>query len=445
MVHFTDNSISGLPIQAFGWNFGDGNYAYIQSPTHIFNNPGTYNVSLDIYNSGGFYSTMTHQIAIHSKPIVVVNDPTICIGDSATLTATGALTYTWSNGLLPGDVKKVAPTIATSYIVTGTGSFGCKNKDTSLVTVNPLPIINISNDTICKGDMATLSASGGNSYLWSNGATTPTITVNPSVTTDFGVTVTSNEGCKDSSFATSFVNQPPILSITASHSICEGTSTTLTVGGGVYYQWDNGFNTASITVNPITDTVYTVEVTDTNGCKNDTSTSVTIILNPVALITADFDTVCIGNHVTLSANGGNSFLWNTGEKSSTIIVYPTNQTTYTCTVSNISNGISCSNTSNYQIYAEDCNTIYIPNAFAPIGINKIFKPKGSFPAETEYYMAIYNRWGQLIFETQDYEMGWDGTFKGKLVEAGVYIYYVRVRFGGQKKSFERTGSVTIVE
>jgi gliding motility-associated-like protein len=444
-VHFTDNSVSGLPIQAYMWDFGDGTYSGLQNPTHIYNNPGTYNVTLEIFNSGGFFSGITHQMIVHPKPTVVVNSPSICIGDSATLNATGAATYTWNNGLLSGAVKKVAPIITSSYIVTGVSSFGCVNKDTSLVTVNPLPIINTIGDTICFGDTATLFVSGGNNYLWITGDTLQTIYPIPLFTTNYSVVVTSINGCIDSSFATVLVNNPPILSITSPVSICDGDSANLTVNGGVIYQWDNGLTSQNISVSPGVNTVYSVEVTDANGCKNDTSTSVTIISNPIAVISADMDTVCSGNPIVLTASGGNTFLWNTGENSSSITIYPINNATFNCTVYNSANGTTCSNSAVYAVYAENCNTLYIPNAFVPIGVNKIFKPIGNFSEGTEYYLVIYNRWGQLIFETYNFDEGWDGTYNGKPVQAGVYVYYLRMRFGNQKANFERTGKVTLVE
>jgi gliding motility-associated-like protein len=378
------------------------------------------------------------------KPVISLgNDTSICQGDTLKLTpGNGYIQYQWSNGLLTPSINA---SNTGNYWVKVTTPTGCKTSDTINLTINSLPVITTINDTICKGDTAVLYVSGGSNYLWSTGETTQSINLIPTTTTNYNVIVTSNQGCVDSSFATAFVNQIPTLGITPQHSICEGDSTNLAASGGVFYQWNNGSNSSVINVSPALNTIYNVEVIDLNGCKNDTSTSVNVVTNPISTITSDVDTVCSGNPIVLTATGGNIFHWNTGDNSNSITVYPINNTTYSCTVSNGLNGILCSNTSNYKVYTENCNTLYIPNAFVPNGVNKIFKPVGNFSEDTEYNMVIYNRWGQLIFETKHFEEGWDGTFNGKLVQPGVYIYYFSMKFGGQKAFFEKKGIVTLVE
>ncbi|MEI6696270.1 MAG: gliding motility-associated C-terminal domain-containing protein [Bacteroidota bacterium] len=378
------------------------------------------------------------------KPVISLgNDTSICKGDTLTLSpGMGFAQYLWSNNSTLTSLKAAT---TGNYWVKVTTQSGCKASDTVHLTINPLPIITTKNDTICIGDTANLFASGANSYIWSNGLTSQTISVHPTITTNYNVIATSNAGCKDSSFATALVHQLPIIDITPPQTVCEGNAATLTASGGIYYLWDNGKSTATINVNPSINTSFNVEVTDTNGCKNDTLTSVSVIPNPIAIITADVDSVCVGNPIVLSASGGNSFRWNNNEHTSSIKVYPTLPTTYSCTVSNTINGTICSNTSNYSVYAEDCNTLYIPNAFTTKGITQTFKPIGIFPSDTEYYFAIFNKWGQLIFETTNFEIGWDGSYNGERVQYGVYVYYVKVRFGGQLRSFERKGIVTFIE
>jgi len=378
------------------------------------------------------------------KPVINLgNDTSICQGDTLKLSAgNGFLQYLWSNN---SGLSSIKVTNTGNYWVKVTNHNGCKTSDTIHLTVNPLPLITTINDTICKGDTATLFVSGGNNYLWSNGDTLQTITIHPSITTNYEVKVSSLYGCLDSSSAKVIVNQPPYVDITPPQTICEGKSAIINAGGGVMYHWDNGDSTSVISVSPLFNTSYFVEVIDTNGCKRDTSTSVNIINNPIIVITADIDSVCVGNPIQLNASGGNSFCWNNGEHSPSIKVYPLATTTYFCTVSNTVNGTICSNTSNYKVYAEDCNTLYIPNAFTSAGVNKTFKPIGVFSSDTDYYFAIFNKWGQLIFETNNYEIAWDGTFNGKYVQFGVYVYYVRIKYGGQLKSIERKGIVTFIE
>ncbi|MBK8624342.1 MAG: hypothetical protein IPN86_01800 [Saprospiraceae bacterium] len=104
------------------------------------------------------------------------------------------------------------------------------------VTVNPLPTPSITGDNvICNGESTTLIAAGGSTYVWSNGATTATITVNPSATTTYSVTTTDANGCQGSTSMTVTVNPLPTPSITGDNIICNGESTTLTAAGGSTY------------------------------------------------------------------------------------------------------------------------------------------------------------------------------------------------------------------
>ncbi len=383
------------------------------------------------------------KIVVEKPSVSLGNDTAICQGDTIKLSAGNTFAqYLWSNNAVTSSINVTA---AGNYWVKVTSAKGCKASDTINLNINPKPLITTINDSICKGDTAILSASGGNKYLWSTGDSTQNILVNPNITTNYKVVVKTNAGCIDSAFAKAVVFQKPLIGITSSQTICEGSSAIITANGGINYLWNNGATTPTINVSPLTNTTYSVDVTDNHGCKNDTSTTVSIIQNPIATIVADIDSVCIGNPVVLSAFGGNTFHWNNGDNTSSITVYPNSTTNYSCTVSNTNNGVSCSNTTSYEIYAENCNTLYIPNAFVPIGINKIFKPIGNVPLGSEYYFSIFNRWGQLIFETENYETGWDGSYNGKLVQSGVYVYYIRLKFAGQKSSFEKTGIVSLIE
>lgn len=159
-------------------------------------------------------------------------------------------------------------------------------------TIN-LPNINITessgllnNDgTICNGAQVTLAASGGGTYLWSNNATTSSISVNPFVTTLYTVTVTNSAGCSATTTTTITVNSNPSGSISVTESsgtanndgiICSGASVVLTASGGNSYLWSTGANTASIVVSPTLTTTYTVTPTNANGCTATTSSLISV-------------------------------------------------------------------------------------------------------------------------------------------------------------------------
>jgi gliding motility-associated-like protein len=382
---------------------------------------------------------------IVDKPVISLgNDTAICIGDTLKLTpGNGFSQYLWSNNSTASFIKA---TTTGNYWVKISSQSGCKASDTMHLSINPLPNITTANDTICIGDTAIISAAGASTYLWNTADTAHLIKVKPFTNTIYTVYGKSIFGCKDTAQANVVVNPLPVVSITQPLAICKGNVANLTAGGGSSYHWSSGQNIANIVVMPTVDSTYTVEVTDANGCKNSDSTTVSIINNPVCVITADVDSVCIGNAIVLTASGGSTYTWNNGDHLAVLTVYPQMPTTYSCTATNTLNGTSCSSLASIDLFAENCNTFYIPNAFSSKSLtDNTFKPKGMFPANTEYYFAIYNRWGQKLFETKNTDIGWDATYNGKLVRIGVYVYYVKVRYGGTGPAFEKSGSVTLID
>src|SRR5207253_10432768 len=128
----------------------------------------------------------------------------------------------------------VTPNVTTTYSVTVTDANGCTSSCSFTVTVTPAPVCNItsSNPSICVGGSSTLTASGGTSFLWSNAATTASITVNPTTTTTYTVTVTNANGCSSSCSTTITITPAPTCSISVSDTLCVGDSATLTASGG---------------------------------------------------------------------------------------------------------------------------------------------------------------------------------------------------------------------
>src|SRR5258706_303626 len=214
---------------------------------------------------------------------------------------------------------------------------------------------------ICPGGSNTLTASGGTSFLWSTGATTASVTVNPSATTTYTVTVTDANDCSTSSSTTATVKTQKAFSIatsTTSVSVA-GNSTTTASSGGASFLWSTGATTASVTVNPTSTTTYTVTVTDANGCSSSCSTTVTVNPLPVCSIAPANPSICVGGSSTLTASGGISFLWNTGATTASITVSPTVTTTYTVTVTD-ANGCSSS-----------CATTVTVNPLPPCSIGNV--------------------------------------------------------------------------
>ena len=291
------------------------------------NTPGSYTVT--VTNSSSCSVVLSTTLTVNERPQVSISGSTsICAGETTQLTASANMpcSYIWSSG----DTNSIT-TVSSSntYRVTAYNAFGCSNTANRTVVVHPLPIPYITGSTtICRGNSTTLTATGGVSYMWSNGHTSAQISVSPSSNLTYTVTATDQFGCRANVSATVTVNVIPSINILGNRSFCEGGSTTLTATGGSYYTWSNGENTHSISISQVG--TYSVTATNSLGCQNTESVLVTSMNLPSITISGKSN-ICEGNTDTLTAGGATQYVWSTGETSSTIQVMPTTTTTYTVT------------------------------------------------------------------------------------------------------------------
>jgi gliding motility-associated-like protein len=308
------------------------------------------------------------------------SDFSICIGASASLNATGASTYLWSPGATLNDSTIsnpiATPTVATTYVVTGTDTNGCVSSDNITVSLNGLTISTGPNATICLGDSTTLSVSGALSYVWSpssslNNNTIANPVATPSGTTTYTVIGTASTGCADTAFVTVNVNPLPVVNAGSSLSICAGSSANLSASGANTYVWSpagslNNANIPNPIATPTSTTTYTVMGTDLNGCVN--SDTATVIVYPIPVANAGMNTsICAGDTAFLSASGGGTYSWSpsTGLSSTTIsnpLAIPASTTTYTVTVTS---GGFCTSSAQVTVTV---NPIPVANAGADVSI-----------------------------------------------------------------------------
>ncbi len=215
---------------------------------------------------------------------LTVNSSTVCASSTTTLTASGTATYSWSpsSGLSTNTGASVIanPTVTTTYTVTGTTYASTR---TATITVYALGVT-INTATICTGSTATLTANGATTYTWSNSATTASISVSPTITSNYTVTATGGiNNCTDVFTTTVTVNPIPIITINPPiDTICAGVTTTLTASGALTYTWSNTYTSntstgATIYPSPVNTANYIVTGIDVNGCKNTVAS--TIIVN----------------------------------------------------------------------------------------------------------------------------------------------------------------------
>ncbi|MFZ9942185.1 MAG: PKD-like domain-containing protein [Bacteroidia bacterium] len=303
-----------------GWSSGSSGSPVSVTPTVVSPPSSVYTAT--VTNQYGCTGTDTVAVTVNPLPPALANGATICIGQSTTLTASGGVSYNWSTGATSTGIT-VNPTTTTTYTVTVTSSLGCVSTDTAVVTVNPLPNVIATSDTICIGDTATLTASGANSYLWSNLANTSSISLIPTATGIFTYTVTGtgSNGCSNVDTAIVLVRPRPTVNPIASSTICAGdTITPISPGGssvnGTIYSW-TGVPASGITPNgnvsgvglirttpawnnPTTgplNVVYTVTPI-ANGCPGP-PTTFNLTVNPSPTVTLPGpQSICSGDNTT---------------------------------------------------------------------------------------------------------------------------------------------------
>jgi hypothetical protein len=181
---------------------------------------------------------------------------------------------------------------------------------------------------ICDGQTASLTATGGDTYLWNTGETTASINVNPNTTTTFTVTAFVG-GESDTDNVVVNVYAIPTANAGADQTICAGETISLTATGGSSYLWNTGATSPSISVSPNNTATYSVTVTQ-NGCTDTDDVVVTVNPSPTANAGNDVS-ILEGESTTLSASGGDIYLWSTGETTQSITVTPNTTTTYSAT------------------------------------------------------------------------------------------------------------------
>ena len=274
---------------------------------------------------------------IPKKPVPSPSSSTtICTGESITLTApAGYRNYEWSNG---ATTRSITVSTAGTYKVRVDSVGGYFSPWSNAVTVTVTPYLNTTiaegSQTICQGQTTRLSvgtAGQGTSYRWSTGQTSQSIYVTPNSTTQYWVTTNKLGYCPKTDTITVTVQPYVSTTVTPNHTICRGSSATLTVSGGTSRTWNTGATTNSITVSPNSTTTYTVTSNQSGRCSKTDTVTVTVQPYVSTSITRD-TTICQGQSVTLTSTGGTSRRWSNNSTAASITVTPSSTTTYTATV-----------------------------------------------------------------------------------------------------------------
>ena len=519
-----------------------GNYTVTIKDNNLCTNTATVNVGLT---------------AVLPVPTIASNGP-ICFGQDLILTGGGGVSYQWNGpSLFSSAVQN--PTISAAnisnsgiYTLSIVGANACVNTITLNVIVNPIPIVSATGATVCSGNNANLSATGGSSYSWvgPNGFVSAVqnpiiVAANQASEGTYSVLVTNANTCTNTAIANVTTIPLPSPTLTSNGPLCLGSVLSLTAAGGTTYQWigPNNFNSTSATFTLSTNSntlgiggVYTATVSNSIGCRTTETINVIVYPLPPVAVASDKKSGCVPLCINFSCTSTSqiqTFNWNLNNGdpffNNSASVYGCYKTAGVFTITTlITDNNGCSNTGTFSIEAYPKPTadfyfnpikpvvnvnsdvafidasyganitnwnwyfmatdqftstqknptfvykesglyfvalvvksdqgcvdtilkpitigedfgIWIPNAFTPNDdrVNNIFEPKGY--GIVKYTMNIFDRWGEKIFTSNDFSVGWNGYKNGVVCKDDVYVYKIVITnvFNVQR---EYVGHVTL--
>jgi len=309
-------SLSVTGANNYTWSTGATNSVLTVS----LNQTKTYTVS-GIGTVPGCKGTASITINVVSSPTLSASDATACLGGVATLTASGASTYSWSNGSTGSSITVNAVGAVTTVTVIGYNAPNCF--DTKAVSITTNTFLNVPNTNIvaCPNQITFLGASGAASYNWSTGATTPSITITPTANASY--VVSGSDGICTESKVINVTIDPNLFA--PSFTVCSGISATLIATGATFYNWSTGSTASMVVVSPSATTVYTV--TGMSGSCSQTKTLSVSLGNKLSIVATQS---CSGTSAILSAYGANSYTWlPMNDHNQTVIVNASSSTIYT--------------------------------------------------------------------------------------------------------------------
>ena len=451
---FTDTTRTNHGVvDNWQWNFGDNatlaDTSRIRTPAWTYGAPGNVNVTMIVSTSKGCTDTITQALNVLDKPLINLGfrDTLICQYDSLPLQAAGTGNFSWTpltNIINPNTpTPRVAPLSTTWYYVNLENN-GCVNKDSVRVRVTPgVLIIPMSDTTICQGDTIQLRInSNGLQHSWTptgplNNASLMSPLAVTNSTTTYQVTGTVGS-CTSTKQITVTPIPYPIAGLSADTTICYNTPALLrgTSNGRTFTWQPTTYLSNPLSLNPIarppSTQQYILYVFDTRGCPKPGIDTVLVTVRPEVFAYAGRDTnIVVGQPLQLNATGGVYYNWSpaTGLSSTTIAnpvaMYrsPASLIRYRLIASD---SMRCPDTAYLSVRVfQTAPSVFVPTGFTPNadGLNDVIKPILAGIKRLNYF-RIFNRWGQLVYETQQEGQGWDGRINGQLQGTHVFVWTV---------------------
>ncbi len=477
-VFFQNFSQSVGNNTTYWWDFGDGTTSSEPAPAHFYAHSGYYQISLVVRDNGScnLSDTLVKHLLVLANTTDTLPAVSVCWGDFVQigLPPSNAVTYQWSPAESLSNPSLSNPFATPDHSLMYrliASSEACVDTILQFVQVDTLAV-SLSPDTVvCQGNTANLSVTvppDCHSVEWATNSNftniisrQTSVQVQPTVPTTYYVRVVRGICTFVGSVTVSLsdITVEPLPEVL----ICFEDSVRLAVAhtgdGDVSYQWTLGdgstFVSSNPWVSPENSTSYTVTVTNQYGCSASSSGN---IIKRTGTFPTPFSAWCdvcdiVQAHSTTvfstDYGSGYHYQWTPTQdvdspNSPSSIVHPMETTLYSITVIDTF-GCTLTDTVRIKVHELTCDEpyIYVPNAFSPNGDGKNDVLYVRSEILQDFYFAVYSRWGEKVFECSNLEAGWDGTYKGKPCQNGVYDYYFNgTCVGGKTK--ELKGNVMLV-
>lgn len=462
-------------FQSYTWtlpNSAQSNMPALQISSIGVAQQGSY--SLSVTDGNGCAGSASYPVSVLTAPILIANNYSVCIGSRVTMTVSGAQSYTWTSTQAPvltGSVYTIASagvSLAGVYFVNATGSNSCSSTKQIQLSVLALDLPVVQTKTlvqVCDNSSITLSASGGSTYTWLSpfvsGNTQNTLVVNGADSLAAGiysvVTVADN-GCNSTSTVQVLKVFAPKAKLIANQTFCAPLCNYLAISPADTYSTTYFLNGLQLEANKVCIPgagQYTIQATvsDANKCAVALQTVIVAGQKPKADFLFSPKTMALINEPIYLYNNSsapprsslqwffNDTLAPESNQENPVHYFPTGGKYPIVLV--VTDNIGCTDTTIQIIEIGDEFTLYVPNSFSPNGdgTNDVFMPKGM--GIKDYQLSIFNRWGQLLFSSNEASNCWDGRYKGSDCKGDTYQWVITtLDYKGQRKT--TMGTVTII-
>jgi gliding motility-associated-like protein len=447
----------GTTPYAYSWNTGGSG----TSITGLVS--GNYNLIITDFNGCSLI-----QSAFVAQPLplamLISPDTAICPGSPVNLAVqvsggTGAYSYNWAPQTGSGTQLAVSPFVQTTYTCNAADANGCtigSSATVSMISLDPSDIYaSISDSVICLGEAVVITGAytGPDQTVvlsWAHCTSCPaTQNMTPTATTTYTISAVNQCNQQIDADVTVMVSEPSVVSLNPDlGAYCQGEYFSVSNSGTNdplwSYTWTFEDGTVSHDMSAVhvfhTPGQFEVNLTIVNqyGCQSVAATSGFITVNPQAVASFNSDKTEVTTidpvfHFTNTSQNASEYEWHFGDGDLTYVTSPTHSyDTYgqfTVTL-NANNEYNCPDQEHLVVNVKPSFELFVPNAFTPDGdeFNNTFLASGYGILETDFTMEIYDRWGELIFESHNMQIGWDGSYAGtERVQDGTFTWVIRFK------------------